>query len=237
MASFNHKESDDRKASGLTELGGIPGGSTDGGDGRSNASRGGKGVPGMKKKRGWVTVLLDILLLVVLAGLIVGGWFGYRALREVYAPEWEVREMIYRVELKGIDPNMVEYGEDGRPVYTNKSIWSSDRTDADHLGTVVDVQTELVSGAGGVNTLNLYLTVKANAYYREGEGYRMGATMLLAGYEGLFRLEGTSGGRVDGLMAEGMIISLHEASEEASDTDSGTLAPSEPDEAGPEAQG
>jgi hypothetical protein len=238
MASFNQKGPDDRKISGMTDVSAPYAGATDGGEGKGGSTRSGnKSLPGSRKKKGWVAILLDILLLLTLAALIVGGWFGYRALRDVYAPEWEVREVIYRVELKGIDPNVVEYGEDGRPVYTNKALWSSDRTDADHLGTVVDVQTDLVSSAGGTNTLNLYLTVKANAYYREGKGYRMGATMLLAGYEGLFRLEGAAGDLVDGLMAKGMILSLHEVADETVDTNEETTARPESDETAPEAQG
>lgn len=234
MASFNQKGSDDRKVSGMTDGSVLYTGADVGGEGKGGGGRGGKkSLPGSRKKKGWVAILMDILLLLALAGLLVGGWFGYRALRDVYAPEWEVREVTYRVELKGIDPNVVEYGADGRPVYTNKALWSSDRTDADHLGTVVDVQTDLVDG----NTLNLYLTVKANAYYREGKGYRMGVTMLLAGYEGLFRLEGASGDLVDGLMAEGMILSLHETADEQTEANDETGALPESDETAPEAQG
>lgn len=235
MASFKQKGSDEKKISGLADEGTSYVGTPEGGDGKGGSSRGGaKALPGFRRKRGWVVILLDILLLVALAGLLVGGWFGYKALRDVYAPDWEVREVIYRVELKEIDPNVLEYGEDGRPVYINKALWSSDRTDADHLGTVVDVQTERVLET---NTVNLTLTVKANAYYREGKGYRMGATMLLAGYEGLFRLEGASDEKVDGLMAEGMILSFHEVAAEMDTSDSEATETPEPSETAPEAQG
>ena len=101
---------------------------------------------------------------------------------------------------------MVRYDQKkGQYTIMDNPIWSSDLTNADQLGTVVDVRTVLVS-TGAVNTVTLYLEVEAKAYYREGKGYRMGETMLLAGTTGTYRLQG--------LTADGIIISMHEKAEE-----------------------
>ena len=196
----------------------------------SGKSRGeGKRTTGRRGTRRWVTLLVDILLLLILAGLISCGVFAYRAIRELYAPTWETREVVFGVEMTGIDLDLVKYGQDGRPTITGHPLWSSDRDDADLLGTVTDVRTVLVSGEDGENTLNLYLTVEATAYYREGKGYRMGATMLLAGMKGAFMAQG--------LVAEGMVISMHEKSDEtAPETEAGTVFV-EPNGADPDAQG
>ena len=118
--------------------------------------------------------------------------------------------------MTGLDPAMVKYGQNGRPIMADHPLWSSDRTDADCLGTVTEVRTILVSGEDGENTLNIILTVKATALYREGKGYRMGATMLLAGMKGTFMAQG--------LVADGTVISMHELSDEATDaTEAGTV--------------
>ena len=180
-----------------------------------------------------ITLLVDLILLAVIALLIVGGVFAYREIRELYAPTWETRDVVFRVEMTGSDPAMIKYGQNGRPTMVGHALWSSDRTDADCLGTVTEVQTVLVSGEDGNNTLNLCLTVEASAHYREGKGYRMGATMLLAGAKGTFLAEG--------LIAEGVVISLHEKSGEAADetaaeTKDGT-APVESGESDPNAKG
>lgn len=170
-------------------------------DADSAGKRSNKALFGKRGNRLWMSIVVDLILLAVLAGLVVGCVFGYRALRNYYAPAWETREVVFTVMMEGISPDMVKYGQDGRPTFSDNPIWSSDRTDADQLGHVTDVRTVLVS-TEGENTLTLYLTVEATAYYREGMGYRMGETMLLAGTEGSFRLQG--------LTADGMIISMHE---------------------------
>jgi hypothetical protein len=189
----------------------------------------GKRAMGRRGTRGWVTLVVDIILLLVIAGLTVGGVFAYRAIRELYAPTWETREVVFEVEMTGIDLDLVKYGQDGRPTMTGHPLWSSDRSDTDFLGTVTDVRTVLVSEEGGKNTLNLYLTVEASAHYREGKGYRMGATMLLAGMKNTFMAEG--------LVAEGTVISMHEKSDEtATESEAGTVF-AEPDGIDPDAQG
>ena len=174
-----------------------------------NTKGSGKVTQGARARKWWVTLLVDLVLLAVLAGLVVGCIYGYRALRDLYAPVWENREVVFQVKMEGINPDMVKYGSDGRPKLVNEALWSSDHTDADMLGVVTDVRTVLESEADGINTLTLYLTVEAKAYYREGKGYRMGETMLLAGSEGVYRLQG--------MTAQGLIISMHEKKDETTE--------------------
>ncbi len=150
-------------------------------------------------------VILDIVLLVVLIGVIVGGYFGYHALRQLYAPVWDIRDIVFCVEMENIALDMVKYNDDGKLTLHKQKLWSSDRTDADYLGDVEEVSTVLITHADGTQTLTLYLTVKAKADYLEGYGYRMGATMLLAGTESVFRLRDLS--------AEATIISLREVND------------------------
>ena len=169
----------------------------------------GKRAPTGRGSRRWVTLVVDILLLGILIGLVVGGVFAYRVIRELYAPTWETRDVVFTVEMTGVDVELVKYGHDGRPTITGHSLWSSDASDADFLGTVTDVRTVLVSGENGENTLNLYLTVEATAHYRAGKGYRMGATMLLAGMKGTFMAQG--------LVADGTVTSMHEKIDEEPD--------------------
>lgn len=204
MASNFHSgnASDDRKQSGFSKHAqAARAGESLAADAGNGGKRGPKALTERRGKRLGRALLVDLIILVVLALLILGGVFGYRALREYYAPTWETRAVTFTVVMENIPLDMVKYGQDGRPTMENSPIWSSDRTDADQLGTVKEVRTVLVS-ADGANTLTLYLTVEATAYYREGKGYRMGETMLLAGGEGVYRLQG--------LTAEGTIISMHE---------------------------
>lgn len=156
-----------------------------------------------RRRRGWVSVVVDIILLVVIAGLIVGAWFGYRAVREVYAPTWEQKTVVFRVRIENVDVGMLDTNDQ----FIGKPIWSSDRSNADQLGTVTASNKEAGTGDSQIQTIQTFiLTVEANAYYLEGKGYRMGETMLLAGSEGTYRVEG--------LVAKGMIISMHEKKDE-----------------------
>lgn len=202
MASFNRKNRDDRKAAGLSadqtlQSGGTADLSPDAAQMTRSADR---SVMGRGKRRVWVSVLVDVILLLVLAGLIVGGYFGYRAISRIYAPEWEQREVIFRVQFNDVDPAILEAQYQS---LNGSQLWSSEHTDADLLGTVVGV-SEYEAGEP------LEITVKAKAYYREGQGYRMGSTMLLAGSEGVYRM--------NGLTAEGTIISMHEVRDEPAST-------------------
>lgn len=225
MASLDLNQKD-RKATSLSDgVGTYRTSAPEGSESKGNARK----PDPVRKSRKWVALVVDLILLVVLIGLIVGGVFAYRAIRDLYAPVWETRDVVMCVKMEGIDPSMVKYGQDGRSTFTGNPIWSNDRTDADCLGTVTDVRTVLVSREDGYNTITMYLTVEARAYYREGKGYRMGATMLLAGDGGTYRVEG--------MIAEGTIISMHEKSQETEAvTEAGTIL-AEPSEIDPEAQG
>ena len=171
---------------------------------------------GRSAGRSALPIIVDVLVILVLIGIGVGAWFGYSLLKESYAPTWEERPITYCVEMEGIDPSIVKYGQDGRPTFVHNSIWSSGSADADLLGTVTDVQTVLVAREDGQNTLTLYLTVEANALYREGKGYRLGETRLLAGLKSEYRLSG--------LTAEGWIISLNDPLAEETEADTADTA-------------
>ena len=203
MASMKRHDTDSKVSSLSVDPTALAPTSPEGKKGRKGKKgKVGRKAMGRERSRIWVTLLVDITLLLVIAGLVVGGVYAYRAVREMYAPVWETRQVVFAVEMKGVDPDMVKYDQNGRPVIVNRPLWSSDQTDADVLGTVTDVQTLLVPGENGENTLTLRLTVEANAHYREGKGYRMGSTMLLAGMKGTFMTYG--------LVAEGTVISMHE---------------------------
>ncbi len=225
MASLDMNQKDGKASSLADGAGTYRPSAPDGGEGKGGARK----PDAVRGNRKWVTLVVDLILLAVLIGLSVGGVFAYRAIRDLYAPVWETRDVVFCVKMEGIDPSMVKYGQDGRSTFTGNPIWSSDRTDADCLGTVTDVRTVLVSREDDDNTITMYLTVEAEAHYREGKGYRMGATMLLAGDEGTYRVEG--------MIAEGIIISMHEKSQETdAATEAGTVF-AEPPETDPTAQG
>lgn len=199
MASFEPKKQD-RKASSLPDATTAhrPGGLDR--EERKSMTGGGRMVG--KSNPVWCAILVDLILLAVLVGLIVGGVFAYRGIREMYAPTWESREVVFCVEMTGLATDSIRYGQNNRPVMVGQPLWSSDRTDADFLGTVTEVRVERVTHENENETLNLYLTVEATALYREGKGYRMGATMLLAGMKGEFMAQE--------LVSEGTVISMHE---------------------------
>lgn len=230
MASIKHTGGEDRKASALTDSthAHTPVAPT---EGKRESNPREPGAAGLRRRgaRLWVAILVDILLILAIVGLFVGGFFGYRAVRELYAPTWETREVVFCVMMEGIDPEMVKYNQDGRPTFTGNAIWSSGSTDADRLGTVTDVRTVLVTHTDRTNSLTLYLTVEAEARYREGQGYYMGNTHLLAGIEGIFRVQGMS--------AEGMVISLGEPTAETEAPAEAVTEPHESVVADPEAQG
>ena len=198
----NDSEQRDRKLSGFSRRNAVEQFDE---NGRESKKRG-KLVLATQGKNLWVSLGVDILLLALVIGLGFAVIHGYRALRDIYAPEWEVREVVFRVKMENIPPDMVRYDETkGTLAIEGRPMWSSDQTDADMLGTVESVRTATVTAEGGETVLTMYLDVRANAYYRKGKGYRMGETMLLAGSTGTYRLAGMS--------AEGMIISVSEAAE------------------------
>ncbi|MBQ3507781.1 MAG: hypothetical protein IJA91_04450 [Clostridia bacterium] len=219
---------EDRKISGFSKRVRAEQAGDGNASGNGRNARNGRVMMERRGKYWWSALLADLILLVLLVGLVLGGIFGYRALRDLYAPSWETREVVFCVVIEGVDPDMMEYGQGGRPSMTDHPIWSSDKTDADQLGIVTDAVLVTVDG---INTFALHLTVEAEAYYREGKGYRMGETMLLAGTEGFFRMES--------MVAKGTIISMHEKSEETEvDFSQETKPlPSQPEEIDPNARG
>ena len=229
MASMKRYDVDP-KASSLTDSTtahrpATPDGKTakSGGNGRSFGDRG--------RSNKWIALVGDIMLLAIVICLVVSGVFAYLAIRDLYAPVWETREVVFCVKMENIPPDMVKFDQEKvKYAIVDNPIWSSEKTDADQLGTVVDVRTVLVT-TGDVNTVTLYLEVEATAYYREGKGYRMGETMLLAGTEGTYRLEG--------LTAYGTMISMHEKADETQETTPAPVDPEHgmPGNADPEAQG
>ena len=147
-------------------------------------------------------LVVDLILLVILAGLCVGGVWGYRAVKELYAPTWDTRTVEFCVEIKNID---YDRADQLLPTLSDRGLWYSADVDGDLLGTVNDVRIVPSVTEDGRETMTLYLTVKTTAGYRKGEGYYIGTTRILAGEEGVFRAEG--------LIAEGKVVSLKDVSE------------------------
>ena len=206
MSSVHRTSADDQKSSGRPENIRAPRpGAAAPAEGPKSVKGGGRVTVSRRSNRKWVPVLVDVILFLLLAGLVTGAVFGFRALRELYAPTWETRSLVYTVEIQGVDPAAVKYNSDGRFIYVDRPLWSSVYTDADCLGTVTAVSSTRVTDENGKSTLTLILTVEADAFYREGKGYRMGETILLAGLSGEFRFEG--------MTAWGTVISLKEKSE------------------------
>lgn len=202
MATMNpmHTDPHSGKASSL------PGGAAVS-DGSAASRKGGRRSAGreeLNERRGMRRgngLIVDAILILIVAGIVVGAWFGYRALKANFAPAWQEKDVLFTVEIPAVDPNILVYGDDGQLTLVNKDLWSSDRTDADRLGLVVSADTVALDEES--TTVTLYVTVSARAKYRPGDGYWMGGTRLLAGNRAIFRLEG--------LVAPGQILTLDEA--------------------------
>lgn len=151
--------------------------------------------PRQGRARVW---MVDILLLVAIAGLVVGGIFLYRYLRDTYAPSWDEEQVVYVLELPGVDPALLSSASSGDRVLVGKEIYASAREDADVLGTVQEVVR--ISDGEASDSVTLYVTVTATVRYREGKGYWIGDTRLLCGK--------TYSIRVAGLETEGELLSL-----------------------------
>lgn len=157
---------------------------------------------GDRRGGAWV---VDFVILLLIAGAVTGSIFLYRYLRDTYAPVWEEVPVVWTLELKDLDPELISYDRNGDMVLLGKAVYSSEREDADRIGTVTDVQLTRHSATGQPDTVTLYLTVESDARYRPDKGYWMTDTRLLCGEERTFRLAG--------LEAQGCLISLYEASE------------------------
>ena len=191
----------DRKASSLSGDELTPLARTVNGTGKQGRDKREKLLPG-KRRFSLRGLLVDLLLLLILCGLGVGAWFGYRAVKDIYAPEWETRQISFVVEISDLG---LEETNELQNTLPGKSIWYSSATDGDLLGKISQLNTELHTNEEGESTLALYLTVTAEAQYREGLGYYVGSTRLLAGEKGVFRTEGVA--------AEGWIVSLQDVTE------------------------
>ncbi len=174
----------------------LPGGTS--GDGKRNdrQRRETTLVRSGPQKFAWI---VDLVLLLLLAVLIVGGIFGYRALKEVYDPVWDSKTVEFCIKVSNVPRNTV-YDVDGENRLTGKQMWVSDRVDGDCLGTVRAAFLE--APKPGETTSTLYLTVETTAKYRTGEGYYVNDTQLLAGTIGQYR--------VHGMTFDGVMISMHE---------------------------
>lgn len=188
MQDNQHRMSGE-KASGLYE--GVQSRSsthTEGEKKRARADRKadrGDGLGG-RKNNVWRRWIVDIVLLLAIAGLIVGAVFGYRALKRVYAPQWEERNVEFCIRIRGVDVGSI-YDENGHSLFEGCTVWHTDRLDGESLGQVVEVEAPPEESG---HTATLYLTVRGTALYREGEGYYVGETRLLAGVESSFRVQG-----------------------------------------------
>lgn len=187
-------------------------------------------------KRKWLAVLMDVILFVAFVGLVVGGWFGYNALRDVYAPLWESRSMILIVELPCVDPALIPAL--GNP--DERSVYNTEKTGVPALGQVMDMTVtdpigddfeDDVNGDAsadedyeGVENDQVYKTVRliisAQAKYQKDKGYYVNSSPILAGDVNLYRFKG--------MAAEGTILALYEKDEYESmnEADSETVAAS-----------
>lgn len=151
-----------------------------------------------RPRRGRAKVwVVDISLVVIIAGLVVGGVFLYRYLRDTYAPSWGEKQVEYVLELSGLDPTLLTAAAGDDRALIGKEIYASAREDADVLGAVREVVRITDENTGRVT---LYLTVAATVRYREEKGYWIGDTRLLCGR--------TYSMRVAGLEASGKLLSL-----------------------------
>jgi hypothetical protein len=218
MASFMNHTGDDKKASSLSAGAslhdGLSGTQTPeifGGRRRTET-----GTLPPKQKSGRPNAWLgDVIILLIIAALGVSMWFGYRYLKQKYAPLWERRTVTYCILVEGLDPALIPYGSDGQMALCGQAVYASDREDADNLGTVVSAETVLVTREGQGDSVDLYLYVEAETQYQAGDGYWAGDTRLLAGSQSTYRFFG--------LIAQGQIIFLEEKPvETASDTSADT---------------
>ncbi len=154
-------------------------------------------------------VWVDLVLWCVIIGLCVGGYFGYAALKKVYAPAWEEKSFVYVVEMPAVDIRFIpQIGENwGTAVYI------SDDPDAKPIGEL-KVAPEILPPEDPAlrNThRKIRLTIVAGmskdfkAEYREDMGFSANGVSIYAGMSGTFR--------ISGLTAKGTILSLWEYDE------------------------
>ena len=159
-------------------------------------------------RRGW-SLWADLILLVVLVAVVVGGVLGYRALKNIYAPAWEERKVVFVVEFTRIDEEILpDFWHADAPLYT------SDKADASPIGYLMSnptVSSLPTDPEDGRVYKTVRLTLHSTVRYREGQGYYCGETPILAGLSGDLRIDGISG--------KGMITAVYEADEYTALTD------------------
>lgn len=146
--------------------------------------------------------VVDLVLLLLVALLSVGGWFGYRALKVLYTPVWDTRQVEFCVEIRNID---YDSADELLPTLEDHGLWYSDTAEGDYLGIVSDVRAVPTITEDGKETMTLYLTVRTQAKYSREQGYFVGSTRILAGETGIYRAEG--------MIAEGIVVSLDDVTE------------------------
>lgn len=212
-----HKDS---KLPGGDKTSGIDGGTTRVLRARRESRREGIGrldraSSGAKRRGTW---MIDGVILVLIIGAVVGLYFAYSYLRDRYAPAWEERQVVYVLELNGVDSEMVAYGSGGEKALCGKDVYGSMKPSADLLGRVTEAVR--VQDAEDPDRATLYLTIEATARYRTGRGYWMADTRLLCGETRRFRLAG--------LEVQGSILSL-QTQEELDSIMAATEVESEPE--------
>ncbi|MBQ9780446.1 MAG: hypothetical protein IJW00_11135 [Clostridia bacterium] len=203
MAEFFDREPADKKASSLSGDTLTPLSRTSGKAGKRGKKEKSKDrIFKGNRRTGIRGVVVDLVILLLLAGVGVGLWFGYTAVKDLYAPVWQSRNVEFCVEIKNID---YDRADQLLPALSGHDLWSSADVSGDRLGIVTDVRAVPVITEDGRETMTLYLTVRTEARYRKGEGYYADSTRLLAGESSIFRAEG--------LIAEGTVVSLKDLTE------------------------
>lgn len=147
------------------------------------------------------SIWVDVVLLVVLVAVIAGGVLGYRVVKNVYAPAWSERDIVFVVEISHVDPAILpEYWHADAPMYV------SDKTDATPIGYLM-YSPYIFADVENSGYVTVRLIMHAEARYRKSKGYYRGETPILAGLSGNLRVDGISG--------NGMITAVYEADEYA----------------------
>ena len=199
MASVNDRDLETAvKASALTAR--ETADSADGGKHARNRAFGDDTAAGSPVRRGR-SIWVDVVLLVVLVGVIVGGVLGYRAAKNAYAPAWDERDIVFVVEFSRIDPSILpEFWHAEAPLYV------SDKTGTTPIGYLM-YSPYISADAENEGYVTVRVIMHAEARYRKGKGYYCGETPILAGLSGDLRVDGISG--------NGMILAVYEAEEYA----------------------
>lgn len=155
----------------------------------------------------WRSVLVDVIILLVLVGIGVGGWLGYLALRDIYAPVYDQKEVSYVLKLVDID---YDRADELLPALPEGDVYYSAKADGVCIGQVSDVIAVPSVTGDGKETMTLYLTVSVTATYHPKDGYYVEDICLLAGEVAVYRTKG--------LVAEGMILSITDPTTETQTT-------------------